>query len=48
MPIIKITSAQRIALVGMKPEIVESVWEELGTGIGPAVEKCVHYRRKSN
>ncbi|WP_088225537.1 NAD(P)/FAD-dependent oxidoreductase [Desulfosporosinus sp. FKB] len=43
IPIIKITSAQRIALVGMKPEIVESVWEELGTGIGPAVEKCFHY-----
>jgi len=43
IPIIKITSAQRIALVGMKPEIVESVWEELGADIGPAVEKCVHY-----
>lgn len=43
IPIIKITSGQRIALVGMKPEIVESVWEELDTGIGPAVEKCVHY-----
>ena len=43
IPIIKITSAQRIALVGMKPEIVDSVWEELGTGIGPAVGKCVHY-----
>ena len=43
IPILKITSAQRIALVGMKPEVVESVWEELGTDIGPAVGKCVHY-----
>ncbi|ODA39028.1 NAD(P)/FAD-dependent oxidoreductase [Desulfosporosinus sp. BG] len=43
IPIIKITSGQRIALVGMKPEIVESVWEELGTDIGPAVGKCFHY-----
>lgn len=43
IPIIKLTSAQRMALVGMKPEVVDSVWEELGTGIGPAVEKCVHY-----
>lgn len=43
IPIIKITSAQRMALVGMKPEIVDEVWQDLGTGIGPAVEKCVHY-----
>lgn len=43
IPIIKITSAQRMALVGMKPEIVDSVWKELGADIGPAVGKCVHY-----
>ncbi len=43
IPIIKITSAQRMALVGMKPESVEQIWQELGMGIGPAVEIGVHY-----
>ena len=43
IPIIKITSAQRFALVGMKPEIVDDVWQDLGLDIGPAVELCVHY-----
>jgi len=43
IPIIKITSAQRMALVGMKPEIVEEVWQELGLDVGPAVGVCVHY-----
>jgi NAD(P)H-nitrite reductase large subunit len=43
IPIIKITSAQRMALVGLKPEIVEDVWKELGMDVGPAVGLCVHY-----
>lgn len=43
IPIIKITSAQRLALVGMKPEIVDEVWQELGLDVGPAVGLCVHY-----
>lgn len=43
IPIIKITSAQRLALVGLQPETVEAVWSELGTDVGPAVEPCVHY-----
>lgn len=43
VPIIKITSAQRMALVGMKPEFVDEIWQELGMGVGPAVEVCVHY-----
>ncbi|MFZ5643274.1 MAG: NAD(P)/FAD-dependent oxidoreductase [Bacillota bacterium] len=43
IPIIKITSGQRFALVGMKPEIVEEVWKDLGMDVGPAVELCVHY-----
>jgi len=43
IPIIKITSAQRLALVGMPPEIVEEVWNDLGMDVGPAVEPCVHY-----
>ena len=43
IPIIKITSGQRFALVGMNPEMVDSVWDELGLDVGPAVELCVHY-----
>lgn len=43
IPVIKITSAQRLALVGLKPEIVESVWNDLGTDAAPAVGLCVHY-----
>jgi len=43
IPIIKITSAQRLALVGIKPESIGEIWEELGMGIGPAAEICVHY-----
>ncbi|HOJ44149.1 MAG TPA: hypothetical protein PK800_08490, partial [Syntrophorhabdaceae bacterium] len=30
IPIIKITSAQRLALVGIKPESVNEIWKELG------------------
>ena len=43
IPVIKITSAQRMALVGIKPETVDEIWRELGMDVGPAVEVCVHY-----
>jgi len=43
IPVVKITSAQRIALVGIKPEEVEPIWEELGMEPAPAVGPCVHY-----
>jgi len=43
IPIIKLTSAQRLALVGLPPEKVEEVWAELGIDVGPAVGPCVHY-----
>lgn len=43
IPIIKITSGQRIALVGIKPEDVEKIWNELGMNVGPAEGLCVHY-----
>jgi NAD(P)H-nitrite reductase large subunit len=43
VPLLKITSGQRLALVGIKPEHVEAVWKELNTGIGRAVEPCLHY-----
>ncbi|WP_342448628.1 NAD(P)/FAD-dependent oxidoreductase [Desulfobaculum xiamenense] len=43
IPIVKITSGQRIALVGMKGEDVDPIWEDLGRDIGRATELCVHY-----
>jgi len=43
IPLVKITSGQRIALVGIKPEDVDKIWEELGMDIGPAEGLCVHY-----
>ena len=43
IPVIKITSGQRMALVGMLPEQVDEVWADLGMDVGPAVELCVHY-----
>jgi NAD(P)H-nitrite reductase large subunit len=41
--IIKITSGQRIALIGFKPHEIESAWKDLGMEIGPAEGLCVHY-----
>ncbi|XPV76601.1 MAG: NAD(P)/FAD-dependent oxidoreductase [Desulfovibrio sp.] len=43
IPIVKITSGQRIALVGVKEEELPAIWEELGTDVGRASELCVHY-----
>jgi len=43
IPITKITSGQRLALVGMKREEVDMVWHDLKMEVGPAVELCVHY-----
>jgi NAD(P)H-nitrite reductase large subunit len=41
--IIKITSGQRIALVGLNPEDVENAWKDLEMEVGPAEGLCVHY-----
>ena len=41
--IIKITSGQRIALIGFKPQEIESAWKDLGMEVGPAEGLCVHY-----
>lgn len=41
--IIKITSGQRIALVGLSPEDVEKAWTDLAMDVGPAEGLCVHY-----
>jgi NAD(P)H-nitrite reductase large subunit len=43
IPIIKITSAQRMALVGISPESIDQIWQELGLTVGPAVGVCVNY-----
>ncbi len=43
IPIVKITSGQRMALVGIKEEDVEPAWKDLGIDVGRATELCVHY-----
>jgi NAD(P)H-nitrite reductase large subunit len=43
IPVIKLTSAQRLALVGLPPEKVEEVWQDLDVEPAPAVGLCVHY-----
>ena len=43
IPIVKITSGQRMALVGMKADVIDDIWKDLGTDIGRASELCVHY-----
>jgi NAD(P)H-nitrite reductase large subunit len=43
IPVIKITSGQRFALVGLKKEDVDSVWQELNMDVGKATELCLHY-----
>jgi NAD(P)H-nitrite reductase large subunit len=41
--IIKITTGQRIALIGFKPQEIGSAWKDLGMDVGPAEGLCVHY-----
>jgi NAD(P)H-nitrite reductase large subunit len=43
IPVIKITSGQRFALVGMQKEDVDSIWKDLGMDVGKATELCLHY-----
>jgi NAD(P)H-nitrite reductase large subunit len=43
IPITKITSGQRLALIGIHRNEVDQVWRDLKMEIGPAVELCVHY-----
>jgi NAD(P)H-nitrite reductase large subunit len=38
---VKITSASRIALVGIKEENIDAVWADLNPGVGHAVGLCV-------
>ena len=45
IPIIKITSGQRFALVGVKKDDVDDIWKDLGMDPGKAkgTELCLHY-----
>ena len=43
IPIIKITSGHRIALVGMKGDVVNDIWKDLGMDAGQATALCLHY-----
>jgi len=39
--VLKLTSAQRIAIVGLAPEDIEKVWKDLGMDPGHAIGLCV-------
>lgn len=41
VPALKITSAQRIALVGIREDDVDPIWQELGMAPGAAVGLCI-------
>lgn len=43
IPITKITSGHRLALVGVKTEDIEAIRAALSVGIGRALELCLHY-----
>ena len=43
IPIVKLTSGQRIALVGLKEENLHEIYQDLGMDPGRATELCLHY-----
>ncbi|MBU4343904.1 MAG: NAD(P)/FAD-dependent oxidoreductase [Proteobacteria bacterium] len=43
IPIIKITSGQRFALVGIKKADLDNIWKDLDMDMGKATELCLHY-----
>ena len=43
IPIIKITSGQRVVLAGIKEEDIDNVKNDLGISIGEATAPCLHY-----
>ncbi len=43
IPIVKITSGHRIALVGIPEEQILPIYKDLGMNEGKAVELCLHY-----
>ncbi len=43
IPLVKLTSGQRIALVGLKEENLQNIYQDLGMDPGKATELCLHY-----
>ena len=43
IPIIKMTSGQRMALVGIKEEDIDNVKKDMGMPVGEATAPCLHY-----
>ena len=43
IPIVKITSGQRIALVGVEEKDLDAIYNDLGMDPGHATELCLHY-----
>ena len=43
IPTVKITSGQRIALIGMSGAQLDGIWKDLGMDAGKATELCLHY-----
>lgn len=43
IPIVKITSGQRLALVGLQEDDLQNVYQDLGMDPGKATELCLHY-----
>lgn len=43
IPIVKITSGQRIALIGMTADQLDAIWNDLDMDAGTATELCLHY-----
>ena len=43
IPMLKITSAQRIAFIGMDSEVADQVWRDLGEKKGPTKPVGLHY-----
>jgi len=43
IPIVKLTSGHRIALVGMKADRINDIYADLGMDPGKATELCLHY-----
>jgi NAD(P)H-nitrite reductase large subunit len=43
IPITKITSGHRLALVGLKKDDIPKAWKDLGVDVGRATELCLHY-----
>lgn len=43
IPLVKLTSGQRIALVGLKEDDLQNVYQDLGMDPGKATELCLHY-----